>query len=114
MKLGTIVELTNAKVVAGKYKKDLCVEKAFSSDLMSDVLTLDVDNILLISGLSNIQLVRTAEMADIKVILLARNKKADMDMIKLASENDIAIIETPYSIFRSSGILFANGLKPVY
>lgn len=114
VRLTKIVELTQARLVAGDIKNDQIVEKAFSSDLMSDVLTLDTDHILLITGLSNVQTIRTAEMADINVILLARNKKASAEMIELAVENGIALLETPYSIYRSSGILYENGLNPVY
>jgi hypothetical protein len=60
------------------------LHKAFSSDLMSDVLTLDEDNILLITGLANLQLISTAEMADINAVLLARGKQASTEMIELA------------------------------
>jgi predicted transcriptional regulator len=114
MKISDIIKYTNARVVAGASCQDKELERAFSSDLMSDVLTLDDDNILLVSGLANIQLVRTAEMADVSVVLLARNKKATSEMINLAEENGLVLLETSYSIFRTSGILFSNGLKPVY
>lgn len=114
VKLTEIIKLTNAKLVAGSTKENHNLQKAFSSDLMSDVLTLDDDKMLLITGLSNVQLVRTAEMADIDVVVLARNKKATTEMIDLANENGLVLLETPYSIFRTSGILFTNGLKPVY
>lgn len=114
MKLTEIIELTNAKLVAGDLTENPDLNKAFSSDLMSDVLTLDEDNILLITGLSNVQLVRTAEMADIEVVLLARNKIATEEMLDLANENGLIVLQTPYSIFRTSGILYKNGLNPVY
>lgn len=114
MKLTEIIQLTNANVVAGQVNESYEVLKAFSSDLMSDVLTLDDHNILLITGLANVQLIRTAEMADLEVVLLARGKKATPEMIELAEENDLILLETPFSIFRSSGILYSNGLKPVF
>jgi len=114
VKLTEIIDLTNAKLVAGNTDENHDLQKAFSSDLMSDVLTLDDDHMLLITGLSNVQLVRTAEMADIEVVVLARNKKATPEMIELANENGLVLLETPYSIFRTSGILYTNGLKPVY
>lgn len=114
MEIKRIVDLTNARVITGKLKDLGDVKNAFSSDLMSDVLTLDEENILLITGLANVQLIRTAEMADIHVILLARNKKATSEMIELADENGVVLLETPYSIFRVSGILYTNGLKAVY
>lgn len=114
MKISEIVQLTDARIVAGETKKDKTVEKAFSSDLMSDVLTLDEENILLITGLANLQLIRTAEMADIHIVLLARGKKASPEMIELANENNLVLIETPFSIYKTSGILYSNGLKEVY
>ncbi len=114
MKLTEIIELTQAKVVAGDTRVNHDLQKAFSSDLMSDVLTLDDDHILLVTGLSNVQLIRTAEMADIEVVVLARNKRATKEMIELANENGLVLLETPFSIFRTSGILFKNGLNPVY
>lgn len=114
MRLSEIIELTHAKVVAGDAGKDHKLQRAFSSDLMSDVLTLDTEHILLITGLANLQLVRTAEMADIEVVLLARNKRATPEMIDLANETGLVLLETPYSIYRSGGELYKNGLPPVY
>ena len=114
MKLSEIIRHTEAKIAAGNLNDDKNLAKAFSSDLMSDVLTLDEENILLISGLANVQLIRTAEMADISAVLLARNKKATPDMIELANENGLVILETPFSIYKASGVLYVNGLKEVY
>lgn len=114
MKLTDIIQLTKARLVAGNKIEKHEIKRAFSSDLMSDVLTLDTEHILLITGLANPQLIRTAEMADIEVVLLARNKKATPEMIELAEEVGLVLLETPYSIFRASGILFQNGIKAVY
>ena len=114
MRLSEIIDLTNAKVVAGDTGNDHDLLRAFSSDLMSDVLTLDTEHILLITGLANLQIIRTAEMADIEVVLLARNKIATPEMIELANETGLVLLETPFSIYRSSGVLFKNGLDPVY
>jgi predicted transcriptional regulator len=114
VKISEITKITEATVAAGSLDSNKIITKAFSSDLMSDVLTLDEENILLITGLANVQLLRTAEMADIHVVLLARNKKATPEMIQLANENKIIVLETSFSIFRASGELYKNGLKPVY
>lgn len=81
---------------------------------MSDVLTILEDDILLITGLSNNQAIRTAEMSDISNILLVRNKKPSQTMIDMANELNIALAYTSYSLFKTSGLLFAQGLKPVY
>ncbi|KAF0234216.1 MAG: hypothetical protein FD181_3709 [Prolixibacteraceae bacterium] len=106
--------LTEASVIAGDPGKQINIEKAFSCDLMSDVLTLDDHNIMLITGLANVQLIRTVEMADIPVVLLARNKSATEEMIQLAEENDIVLLGTAFSVFRASGVLYENGIKPLY
>lgn len=114
MRLTDIIRLTRAHLATGDEIEVRKISNAFSSDLMSDVLTLDTEHILLITGLANIQLIRTAEMADIEVVLLARGKKATPDMIHLAKETGLIILETPFSIFKASGILYGNGLNPVY
>jgi serine kinase of HPr protein (carbohydrate metabolism regulator) len=114
VKIKEIVKLTEARVVAGNPEKQISIERAFSSDLMSDVLTLDDHQIILITGLAYVQLIRTVEMADVPVVLLCRNKNATHEMIELANENGTVLLETPFSIFRVSGILYDNGLKPLY
>ncbi len=114
MKISEILQLIDARIVSGNMTIDKDLDKAFSSDLMSDVLTLDEDNILLITGLANLQLIRTAEMADINAVILARGKQATSEMIELSEDTGIILMETPYSIYKTSGILFSNGLKEVY
>ena len=114
MKIDEIIKYVDAQIVASKSELDRSLDKAFSSDLMSDVLTLDEENILLITGLANLQLVRTAEMADIHAVLIARGKRASPEMIELANENGLVIMETPFSIYKAGGILFSKGLKAIY
>ncbi|MCI2082136.1 MAG: DRTGG domain-containing protein [Bacteroidales bacterium] len=114
MKLSEIVRLTGGTVVCGERHIDENVDYAFASDLMSDVLTLRITDFLLITGLANVQAMRTAEMSDLKYLLFARGKQVTDDMVELADENGIMIISTPYSVFRTSGILYGAGLKPVY
>ncbi len=114
MKINELLQLTEGQIVAGNSEKNIIIERAFSSDLMSDVLTLDDHHIVLITGLANVQLIRTVEMADVPVVLLCRNKKATPEMLDLANEIDIILIETAFSIFKASGILYQNGLNPLY
>jgi len=114
MEIKKIVEILNAKIVGCKEIEDINVEYGFSSDLMSDVLTLREDNILLITGLANIQSIRTAELSDIKAIVLVRNKKPNEAMIQMAKESNIALILCNYSMFKTSGLLFQEGLTPIY
>lgn len=114
MKLKEIVTILNAEVICGHGKLDREVQAAFASDLMSDVLTIDSEKLLLLTGLVNIQTIRTSEMSDIKNIVLVRNKKASLEMIALADENRIVIIQCSYSMYKACGLLFQNGINPVY
>ncbi|HSV77230.1 MAG TPA: DRTGG domain-containing protein [Bacteroidales bacterium] len=114
MKVSEIVKLLNGRILSGEDKSDMEVEVACASDLMSDVLTLKSDNVLLITGLNNVSTVRTAEMSDIHCVILARNKRANVEMLELARENSLIIIECPYSVFKTCGILFQAGIKPIF
>jgi predicted transcriptional regulator len=112
-KIQTLLELLDARVFAGNMERNL-PQYAFGSDLMSDVLTLDSQDILLITGLSNPQTIRTAEMADINTIIIARGKQITNEMIEIAKESDITLISSPYSLFKICGILYNAGLKAIY
>lgn len=114
MKLKELCSLVEGEVLLGESKMEEDVDYAFASDLMSDVLTIRIDNFLLITGLANIQSLRTAEMSDVRYILFVRGKKVTDDMLELAKENDMVVIVTKFSMFKSSGILYGAGLKPVY
>ncbi len=114
MKVEQIAELLDGKVVCGQDLLDRNVNSVFASDLMSDVLTLKSDDLLLMTGLGNVQTIRTAEMSDISTIIFVRNKKVNPDMLELAAENDMILIECPYSMFKASGILYQAGLEPIY
>lgn len=90
------------------------VEKAFASDLMSDVLRFSMDETVLVTGLCNNQTMRTSEMADLRVVVIGRDKQPDQDMLDLAEEMDITLIKSKYSIFKISGILYGAGIEPLY
>jgi predicted transcriptional regulator len=114
MTLKNVKNLLNAQLVCGADLLDDNLEIAFASDLMSDVLTVQNKNFLLITGLCNIQTIRTAEMADLNYLLLCRGKHASEDMVELAIENEMIILETEFSMFTSVGLLYSNGMRGVY
>ena len=114
MKIKEIAELVNGEIVGCPPDGDFEVIKAFSSDLMSDVLRFSMDETVLITGLCNNQTMRTAEMADLRVVLIGRDKQPDEEMLELAVDSDITIIKSKYSIFKISGILYDAGIKPLY
>ncbi len=109
MKLSDIIQTVDGEVICGHNRIDAGpdVEHAFASDLMSG-------DFMLITGLANIQCIRTAEMSDIRVILFVRNKPIDAEMVALAEENDMVLLRTPYSMFKTVGLLYNAGMKPVY
>ncbi len=89
------------------------VKSAFASDLMSDVLTMDEEDLVLITGLCTQQVIRTAEMSDIETVVFARGKTVTQDIINLADEHDITLISSDYSIFKLCGMLYGK-LDSVY
>lgn len=114
MTLEQIISLTDAECVCGADSIRSDVKFAFASDLMSDVLTLDSSGLLLITGLCNIQTIRTAEMAEVKYILFVRGKRATDEMVALAGENSMVLLETEFSMFHTSGVLFGAGIEPLF
>lgn len=114
MKIKDVVSIINGKVICGEEMTHLEVQKGFASDLMSDVLTLDSDDVLLITGLANLQAIRTAEMSDISCIVFARNKKVKKEMIDLAKEINIILIECSDSVFKTAGKLYKAGIEPIF
>lgn len=114
MKIKELIDVLSCNIICGAEHCDTEIDYGFASDLMSDVLTLQQSNLLLLTGLSNLQSIRTAEMADIKCILLVRGKNPSDDMIALAKDNDIVILRYNGSMFKACGILYNAGLKPVY
>ncbi|MDD2299573.1 MAG: transcriptional regulator [Fermentimonas sp.] len=113
MKLQTICDIVKGTII-NEFHDSSDYTKAFASDLMSDVLRFSMENAVLITGLSTIQTIRTAEITNISCLIIARDKKVSGDMINLAVNSRISIISTQASVFEISGLLYENGLKPVY
>jgi predicted transcriptional regulator len=111
MKLGRIKELLDAEVLVGEEKLDMEAIFVFGCDLMSDVLSMVTGETILLTGVTNIQVVRTAEMMDIKCIIFVRGKKPNDQVIKLAQEKGICLMSTKNIMFSSCGILYSKGLK---
>lgn len=86
------------------------VDCAFAADLMSDILIFAHPQMLMITGLTNSQTIRTAEMADIPVILFVRGKRPSDVMLALAEEIGIGILFSPHTMYETSGLLYQAGL----
>lgn len=90
---------------------DAQVHTACGSDMMSDVLAFVKDQSVLLTGLVNPQVIRTAEMMDMVCIVFVRGKEPSPDMIALAEERGIVLMTTPLRMFTACGLLYAGGLS---
>ncbi len=109
MTLDEICRVIEGEVlVEPPYTLDL--DTAGASDLMSDILLFAKPNILLITGLTNPQVMRTAEMAEIPAVLFVRHKYPPKETLALAREMGIAVVLSPYTMFETAGLLYQAGL----
>ncbi len=110
MKISEMQELLNAKVLCCEENLGKHVYSAFGCDLMSDVLAYVTDQSVLLTGLVNPQVIRTALMMDMVCIIFVRSKAPNQDMIDLARENGIVMMSTEKTLYNTCGILYSNGL----
>ena len=110
MKISKMQELLEARVLCGEEYLGRHVYSACGSDLMSDVLAFAKDQAVLLTGLVNTQVVRTALMMDMNCIVFVRSKMPGEDVIKLAKEHELVILSTDKPLYASCGLLYTNGL----
>lgn len=110
MKLNEVKIILDAEVIVGEENLDLEVKTAFGADLMSDVLAFAKAGSLLLTGLTNSQVIRTANILDIAAIILVRGKKPSTETINLAKELKIPLLTTKYILFETAGRLYAKGI----
>ncbi|MFI3325642.1 MAG: DRTGG domain-containing protein [Clostridia bacterium] len=105
-----IAEILKAEVL---FEGDMDEEviTACGSDMMSDVLAFVKDQSVLLTGLMNAQVVRTAEMMDMHCVIFVRGKRVDPTVLALAEEKNITILSSPYRMFTACGLLYSNGLR---
>ncbi|MCL2077667.1 MAG: DRTGG domain-containing protein [Oscillospiraceae bacterium] len=110
MTIGDIAKLLDCEVQCCEDRLNSEVHTACGSDMMSDVLAFVKDQAVLLTGLLNPQVVRTAEMMDIICIVFVRGKKPCDDVIKLSAEKNIVILSTSHRMFEACGKLYESGL----
>lgn len=110
MKISTIKELLDADVVCCEESLGRHVYSACGSDMMSDVLAFVKDQAVLLTGLVNSQVIRTAVMMDMICIVLVRSKLPTPEMIELAKESGLVILTSKKRMYEACGILYENGL----
>ncbi len=110
MKIAQICELLEAEVLCGADQMDHEVHSACGSDMMSDVLAYVKDQAVLITGLVNPQVIRTAEMMDMVCIVFVRAKTPTEEMIRLADDAGMVLLRTHKRMYEACGKLYAAGL----
>ncbi len=110
MKLSMVKEILDARVLTGDELLEHEVNSACGSDLMSDVLAFVKDRALLLTGLMNPQVIRTAEMMDITAIVFVRGKSPDEALIEMAKSKDMVLMSTEHPLYIAAGMLYSGGL----
>ncbi len=111
MTVNDIKEILEAEIICRDDLMDRVVNSACGSDMMSDVLAFVKEQAVLLTGLVNPQVVRTAEMMDMHCIVFVRGKRPTLDMIEMAEDRDMVMLCTNLEMFTSCGRLYQNGLR---
>ena len=111
MTVKEVVSLLEGQFFTGEEKSDMEVVSACGADLMSDVMAFVKDRVLLLTGLVNPQVIRTAELLDIRAVIFVRGKNPSRDMIETAEEADVILAGTKLPMFLACGKLYEAGLK---
>jgi predicted transcriptional regulator len=111
MKLSAIIECIQGQVLTEGVNLDREVQGGCAADLMSDVLAYSLSGAVLLTGLCNPQVVRTAEIADVAAVVFVRGKRPEHDTVQLANKENIPLISSPFGMFEMSGRLFQAGLS---
>ncbi|TDX49030.1 DRTGG domain-containing protein [Orenia marismortui] len=110
MKLKEIKEILSAQVII-KGSEELEILKGCGADLMSDVLAFSKEKTVLLTGLTNPQVIRTAEMIDLSLIIFVRGKQPPQETIDLAKEKNIPLMTTSKPLYQACGLLYSAGLR---
>ena len=111
MTVQEIQEILKATVYCEGTSLQTEAHTACGSDMMSDVLAYVKDQSVLLTGLVNPQVVRTAEMMDMVCVVFVRGKQPDKAIVEMAQELGIAVLSTPYGMFSACGRLHDRGMK---
>lgn len=111
MTLEEVLRIIEGKLISADADLSQEVAMACGADLMSDVLAFTHAGTLLMTGLTNPQVVRTAEMAGIVAIVFVRGKLPPLETIALAEEKGIPLLASKYTMYETCGRLYQTGLR---
>ena len=111
MTLEEVRRILEAEILLGSDLGSTNVRSGCGADLMSDVLTFAKTGALLLTGMTNAQVIRTGEMADIVGVCFVRGKRPAEEVVKMAAEVGLPLMTTQLPMFESCGRLYARGLR---
>jgi predicted transcriptional regulator len=111
MKISEIRDILKAEILVGNDQLDKSVEAGGGADLMADVLSAVAKGAVLLTGLTTEQVLRTAKVAGVALVVFVRGKRPDEPVIELARTYSLPVLLTKYSLFVASGRLYMNGLR---
>lgn len=111
MTLQKVKDILNAVVLTGNNLLNKEVKKAVGADLMSDLLSTSCEEALLLTGLVNVQVIRTAEILDVVCVVFVRGKCPTEEILHLAAQKGIVLMKTDFSMYDACGLLYLNGLR---
>lgn len=98
-------------MITGEESLEKEIKTVYGSDLMSDVLTFVKPGALLLTGLTNSQVVRTAEISEVSAVCFVCGKEPQSETVKLAKKNNVPVLVTHFSMYESCGRLFKEGMS---
>lgn len=111
MKIYEIRDILKADVLIGEDQLGRSVVGGGGADLMDDVLSAVAESAVLLTGLINESVLRTAKIAGVSCVVFVRGKKPDQAFLDQAKNHDLPVLSTQYSLFVASGRLYMNGLR---
>ncbi|MBP5231080.1 MAG: hypothetical protein ILO68_05055 [Clostridia bacterium] len=111
MKMSDIAQILDCRVLCCADQMDNDVYSACGSDMMSDVLAYVKNQAVLLTGLLNTQVIRTAEMMDMLCVVFVRNKMPSQEILRAAEDSGIVVMTTRHRMYEACGMLYAGGLN---
>jgi predicted transcriptional regulator len=112
MRLRDLAEVIDGAIVIGQDQPDLLIDRAFAADLLSDVLALTEEQTALVTGMTNPQVMRVAEILNVMAVILVRGKQPPVKLIEYAKQLQIPLLTTKRTMFETCGLMYANGVRP--
>lgn len=112
MRLRDLAEVIDGTIVVGQDQPDVLIDRAFAADLLSDVLALTEEQTALVTGMTNPQVMRVAEILNVLAVILVRGKQPPPKLVEYAKQLQIPLVTTRRTMFETCGLMYANGVRP--